>query len=259
MTTRDTLKLTMQDAGIPLVYGIKACRIAERVCSEQPALHESILLATNYLNTDASMFERLINIRLDIKSLPLCENCGSSLSGRIYQQREYHRFCTADCRHSFVTKARIANLMEPGENGITKAKLLSRKSVETQRGRIVDGINGIDRRIRDTLITKAKTGQISDPLDRTNLDIYISEVYKCTKRQPLKTLPNIEKRAPTEKGGWHLDHKYSVSRGFQENIPPYIIGNIANLEMLPGVDNVRKQSKCSIDIEELCSAVFAKL
>ena len=50
---------------------------------------------------------------------------------------------------------------------------------------------------------------------------------------------------------WHLDHKFSVFQGFNNNIPPYIIGSIYNLEMLPWQENLKKWSRCSISEEEL--------
>ncbi len=54
----------------------------------------------------------------------------------------------------------------------------------------------------------------------------------------------------------HLDHKYSVSEGFKNNIPVYIIGSHHNLEVIDGIDNIKKSSKCSITKEELTEKVL---
>ena len=46
--------------------------------------------------------------------------------------------------------------------------------------------------------------------------------------------------------GYHLDHKFSRAMGFQNNIPPEIIGSVINLEIIPDIENMSKGAKCSI-------------
>jgi hypothetical protein len=58
---------------------------------------------------------------------------------------------------------------------------------------------------------------------------------------------HIEKRS-TE---WHLDHKYSIKQGFIDGVDPKIIGSAINLEIIHKLQNCRKQSKCSIDLNHL--------
>lgn len=55
---------------------------------------------------------------------------------------------------------------------------------------------------------------------------------------------------------YHLDHKFSTLEGFKNNIPPYIISNCNNLEMLSERDNISKNNKCSITKEELFSTIL---
>lgn len=50
---------------------------------------------------------------------------------------------------------------------------------------------------------------------------------------------------------YHLDHKFSVVRGYHLQIDPKIIASVHNLEILPASDNSRKGGKCSINIETL--------
>ena len=77
---------------------------------------------------------------------------------------------------------------------------------------------------------------------------YRNEVLKITRKQPLNILNNYNKRGLRD---YHLDHKFSISEGFKQNIPPYIIGNINNLIMLPWKDNLSKNYTCSLTKEEL--------
>jgi hypothetical protein len=85
-----------------------------------------------------------------------------------------------------------------------------------------------------------------------NLDKYKSEVMKITRRQPICELLNYDKRGLSGiDGSYHLDHKFSISEGFKNNIAPKIIGDIKNLEFIPWEQNIKKRTKCSITIEEL--------
>ena len=52
-------------------------------------------------------------------------------------------------------------------------------------------------------------------------------------------------------GNFHLDHKFSIVEGFNQNIDPSIIGDIKNLKFIPWEENVKKRTKCSITINEL--------
>ena len=48
-----------------------------------------------------------------------------------------------------------------------------------------------------------------------------------------------------------LDHKFSVSSGYENHIPMEIISGRHNLQLLSPEENNRKGKKCSISIEEL--------
>ena len=47
---------------------------------------------------------------------------------------------------------------------------------------------------------------------------------------------------------FHMDHKYSISNGFENNIDPFIIAHPSNLEIISKKKNLKKSSKNSIDI-----------
>ncbi len=57
---------------------------------------------------------------------------------------------------------------------------------------------------------------------------------------------------------YNLDHMFSVLEGFKNNIPPYIISNMCNLEIIPRYDNLSKGCDCSITKEELMKMFFDK-
>jgi len=79
---------------------------------------------------------------------------------------------------------------------------------------------------------------------------YRNIVNYLTNKQNIKSLPNYDKRGKYN-NDFHLDHKFSIMEGFKNNILPYYIGNINNLEFITGFENRSKKDKCSIDIDEL--------
>lgn len=54
--------------------------------------------------------------------------------------------------------------------------------------------------------------------------------------------------------GYHLDHRYSISKGFLEGIDPEVIGSKENLEIITEKENLVKSAKCSISKEMLIKA-----
>jgi hypothetical protein len=50
---------------------------------------------------------------------------------------------------------------------------------------------------------------------------------------------------------YHLDHIYSVSAGFYNNVDPFIVANPKNLRMITSEENLKKSSKCDIELCEL--------
>lgn len=55
--------------------------------------------------------------------------------------------------------------------------------------------------------------------------------------------------------GVSRDHKYSVSEGFLNKIEYFIINHPANCELMLHEKNIKKRSKCSIDILTLCENI----
>lgn len=72
-------------------------------------------------------------------------------------------------------------------------------------------------------------------------DKYKNEVWRITNQQPLQLLENYDKRGQSGvEGAYQIDHIYSVLKGFKNSVPPALIGDIKNLQMIPWIDNVRK-------------------
>ena len=108
-------------------------------------------------------------------------------------------------------------------------------------------------KMRKTMELKNKWTPLKYVKDYT---IYKNRVWSVTRKQNLKELENFDKRGTVRAGGHHIDHMYSMYQGFKNNIPPYILGSIVNLEMVFGTDNISKGAKCSIELNELYFKFF---
>ena len=91
------------------------------------------------------------------------------------------------------------------------------------------------------------------PLEqKSDWERYKQLVWYHTNQNDLSVLPNYEKRARIEIfGSYSLDHRFSLAKGFKEEIDPKIMGSVHNLEFIPAKENDSKKTKCSVTKEEL--------
>ena len=68
-------------------------------------------------------------------------------------------------------------------------------------------------------------------------------------RKTISLYPSIKVNIGRNKN--HIDHKFSVKRGFLEQVDPKIIGSVVNLESISSSENCSKKDNCSIDIISL--------
>lgn len=103
-------------------------------------------------------------------------------------------------------------------------------------------------------IRKTKLG------DRYNADVmgefllYRSRVRHLTETLYKKHKQDINPKGLKRKrgkGGWQLDHRYSIVQGFIDNIEPEIISSVYNLQMLTSQENNTKNHRCDISKEQL--------
>jgi hypothetical protein len=70
---------------------------------------------------------------------------------------------------------------------------------------------------------------------------YIKYIEIINPNNKLRTLAGVEE-------GFHLDHIYPVSKGFDNNIPPMLIANVANLRLIDWRENVIKSNDISEEL-----------
>jgi hypothetical protein len=80
--------------------------------------------------------------------------------------------------------------------------------------------------------------------DKSELQEYKVKVRRVTESNDLRVLPNSDKPRGMcgVDGAYQLDHIIPISYGFDNNIPPEVIGGITNLQFIPWKDNLIKSN-----------------
>ena len=104
----------------------------------------------------------------------------------------------------------------------------------------------------DTMLsTKINKGIIRDPKYINEYELYRKQVWRITNKEfhthYHKINPDNIRRGLLN----HLDHKYSIQQGWQNNISADIIGSWVNLRLLPHKENRSKTNRCLYTKEEL--------
>jgi len=205
----------------------------------------------------------------------ICEHCQVKFTlPKQTQKYLKRRFCGPVCSRRWAANNRSdawkqkASLAKQGKNNpmfgvsqtnpnslsnlIRNAWTGKKHSVESNKKRATKliGIKRSQETIDKTRQTKIDKGINWKPDDPEYLEFkkYRRKVYYWTSKNDLTQLENHDKRG---KVGFHLDHKYSITEGFKNKVPPKVIGSIDNLEFICYTDNLSKGTKCSITLEKL--------
>lgn len=242
------------------------------------SLSKDVILAINYhspqILKESTLTEKIYWIINGINYYPkFCKynNCPNPII--IFKQQNYTRdFCCIRCN----TKHQLTIRENPfsGSSGIERRKngMLKKYGVDHNM-KMESSLNKrIETYIKNYGVDNPnKSKQIRDKTRKTNESngiwqtqeemglyrVYQREVWKITNKQELSKLNHYDKRKHSKHlDSFSLDHKFSIKEGFSQNIPPYIIGSIINLEFIPSKLNSSKREKCSISKDNLFDLFF---
>jgi hypothetical protein len=207
----------------------------------------------------------------------ICEHCDTKFEVKDTKKGRSRRFCGPICSRRWAANNRSdswkkkASEAKQGENnpmfGVaqTNPNSLANLARGYWEGKTMSAESNQKRREWSTgrkhteeakrKISEANSRWSPDDPQYEEFKKYRRKVYYWTEKNDLTQLKNHEKRSRT---GYHLDHKYSITEGFRNNVPPKVIGNINNLEFLPHKVNESKGTKCSITKEELYNGLFSQ-
>lgn len=138
--------------------------------------------------------------------------------------------------------------LEKDENGLNFYDRMQIQKLEKDE----NGLNFYDRH----RIKMQESGVWPKPEDLPDFEYYRRVVWRYTNKNDLKSLENYDKRGTLKNNGYHLDHIYSIKMGFINNIPAYLIGNISNLRFIPAVENISKNRRCDIEIDDIYNYII---
>jgi len=244
----------------------------EKSCNKCPGLRK--------VNSESNRGRKLNNFEsINNPNNNLCENgCGQiakyiSREGKLYCN-DNHRKCLINRRVN--SKSQIGKKIPKGEN----SKLFGRKRPDHSLFiKNNNPMNDKDVKIKHKYICSSK--EYKDNMSKIIKDRWLSEEYRKMYSESLikkglkRTDEEIGKRNAYYRkvltitkqsveninpdnlpigigdGFYNVDHIFSIAEGFRRNIKPEIIGNKANLQILPWKDNIMKRDKCWITQKEL--------
>lgn len=201
---------------------------------------------------------KLINLNVSKGRLKIDSKTGKTIAKIAMQKEAIRRRNTIDeetglSLEQLYGKKTYENNLKNGH--FKRVGKLLKEFYKTEKGKECKKRTAIKQ--RRTLLGLNSTKNLYSLGERDRYKIYKRRVRYYTSKNCIH-LKNYEKRANhyNDKNAYHVDHKFSISHGFENNIPPYIIGSFYNLQMLPWKQNLEKSTNCSITIEELLEKVF---
>ena len=248
-----------------------------------PELWENIVFVTKFLPNDAKPKQRIWHILNDKYEIERCPITNDPLK---WNEKEYRKFSSVEVKNkavgAIISKATTGNhwrQKDPDKSKKANEKFSSGfRSGEhkpwAERNR---DIAEIQRKSKETWIQKYG---VDNPFKVPEIKQRLNEIAKAKQKETRKTYPlsqlyYIAVREHTNKSWYekfyeinglgesrrnndmHLDHIFSISEGFKQNIPPYIIGHWTNLRLIPKIENSSKGFRCHKTKDELLTDVFA--
>jgi len=103
--------------------------------------------------------------------------------------------------------------------------------------------------------TKIQRGLAIPKEKKSEWELYREQVFNYTYKSWRHHQHKINPGGLHRGAEYELDHKFSITEGFKQNVDPKVIGHYTNLELLPKYVNRSKRIKCSITLEDLLQLV----
>ena len=221
-----------------------------------PMIHEEVYDTTPFL-IKPTFTERLFYYANSITSkeqIPTCKWCGKPVEYSIHN-RGFNDFCSSNtgCGFKYFNEQHgiQSSSQLPSVKDSYKATCLKKHGVDhaskapAVRAKISAGKKAGKAKALINLIDNLNL----EPLNLTK-DAYYAAVRRVTEWSYSNNIDIIDPDR-TRSNEFHVDHMVSVCYGFQNNIQPYIIGDITNLRMMDRTSNIQKYCDNAITIYEL--------
>lgn len=222
-----------------------------------------------------SMAEYTYCILNDIFNKPKCI-CGNPVKFKRFGLG-YAEYCSTKCRANdpkWQTRVKATRLERYGVEHIAQLDYEREKrrkqinenrnkfdysySVEKRKQTILKKYGGVNTGwLPHAVESRVRNGSMIPREDISAYQKYKNKVSNLTNRQDLSFLENYEKRGVFTKENqevYHVDHVVSVSEGFRMNVPPEIIASPPNLRCISASDNMEKNHRSDMSVDQLYEA-----
>jgi hypothetical protein len=241
-----------------------------------PELWSKILEVTSFLPDNAKPKQRVWHVLNEKYSIEVCPVTGDALR---WNEKDYRRFSSIEAKNKAIGK--IISKSTTNNHWRQKDSEKSKKANEKFSTGFKNGEHkpwnernrdykaslaaarktwiekyGVDNpskhpTIKQKLSDRNKEWQSLNPKDRTLVEEYYNAVKLVTNKNWYEHFYDINPNKLERSNQLHLDHIYSISEGFKNNIPVEAIGHWTNLRLIPKIENSSKGAKCHKTIEEL--------
>lgn len=212
------------------------------------SLYNTIISQTSFLDK-CSLYERLYCYLNTITKRPGCLTCGNPVSFRKHPPREYHRYCNSICAMNDMK-----TLL--GVDNASQLDSVKQKKKETCLKNY--GVEHYSQSTNGKIIwSNKRTTYWNDVYENKNFtsDKLTRKQYKNRAMQyadtQYKRYQHIIDPDCLRSRTYHLEHIFSLTDGFLNDVPINIISDISNLRMLPSNENYKKHSSSHKTLEEL--------
>jgi hypothetical protein len=241
-----------------------------------PVLWSQIVEVTSFLPEDAKPKQRVWHIINEIYSVEVCPVTNEPLR---WNEKDYRRFASIEAKNKgigkIISEATTGNHWRQKDpekskdannkfsqgfkegnhkpwdqrNRDYKASLLKAKETWLQKY----GVDNPSKHpaIRQKLSDRNKQYH-SNNADRSEVEEYYHAVRLVTNRNWYEKFHLLNGQGPNKRSReMHLDHVYSISEGYKNNIPPEVIGHWTNLRLISKIENSSKGPDGHKTIEQL--------
>lgn len=167
-----------------------------------------------------------------------------------------------DSRMKKLVESRVGYVHSKEVKGkISKASISHWKDIQ-YRELVIERVKEAytEERIRSWIEKMESNGHFTPLDEKEDVEKYRQLVWYYTRKNDLSKLKNYENRGRLDENenAHHLDHIYSITDGYINNVEPEIIGSIYNLRFIPAMDNQIKKTKSDISLKQLKKLYYGK-
>jgi len=220
----------------------------------EPELWKWILESTSFLPDNAKPKQRCWHILNDNFTRPVCPVTGEFTKWYENRYLEYSSR-SAKARSPKVTTKRLETFKK--KTGFDHWNSIENvEGYNKRKNTCFNNWGGVwpiqtDDVYNKFITTKSLNGYCRTDKEKSALELYNEKVKEHTKNSWYYSYSRINPNGLERGKEYHLDHIYSRKEGFDNNVPPEIIGHWTNLRLLPAKENNGKNSKCGKTIEKL--------